>query len=173
MSGDVWTIGLTLAVSGLAAAVAVRLRLPGGALIWALAAAAGLHISVAELGPLPAAFRTLAQILIGITIGTTVTRSPLKAVWALRGQLGLCLGLLLAACVGSGLLLARVTPLGPATGIFAVAPGGANDMAVASVHFGLDAALIAGFQVVRQLLVFVIVPVLFAVVSPPDTAPPR
>lgn len=152
------SIALTLAVSTGVGLVALRLRLPGGLIVWALAAAAALHLIVDGLEPLPGIFRTAAQILIGIAIGTEITRSPLRAVHDVRLALAVETGAVVLLCAGAGLLLAWLTPLDPRTALFALAPGGASDMAVAAVWFGLDAALVAGFQVVRQLLVFVVVP---------------
>lgn len=162
------SILLTLVLSSVTGAAAVRWRLPGGAIVWALGASAALHIVVTSLAPMPPAFRTVAQVLIGVVIGTTVTRGPLRALYAVRWVLALCMAVLVAGCVVAGLLLARLTPLDPATAVFAVAPGGGGDMAVAAAHFELDAALVAGFQVVRQLFVFVLVPVLFAFLAPQE-----
>jgi uncharacterized protein len=152
------SIAATLAVSSAAGLIALRFRLPGGVIVWALAAAAALHLAVIGLEPLPEAFRTAAQILIGIAIGTEITRSPLRAVYDVRVALAVEMAAIVLLCAGAGLLLAALTPLDPHTAFFALAPGGASDMAVAAVWFGLDAALVAGFQVVRQLLVFVVVP---------------
>lgn len=109
-------------------------------MIWALAASAALHITMADLAAMPSAFRIAAQILIGVAIGTTITRKPRRALYAVRWPLSLCTGLLLAGSGAAGLLLAQLTPLDPATALFELAPGGANDMAVASVYFGLDVA---------------------------------
>jgi uncharacterized protein len=159
------SIAVTLAVSSAAGLVALRLRLPGGLIVWALAAAAALHLAVAGLEPLPEAFRIAAQILIGSSIGTEITRSPLRAVYDVRFALAVEMAAVVLLCAGAGLLLAWLTPLDPRTALFALAPGGASDMAVAAVWFGLDAALVAGFQVVRQLLVFVVVP--FVLGRPP------
>jgi uncharacterized protein len=158
------SIGATLAASSVAGLLALRVRLPGGVIVWALAAAAALHLAVAGLEPLPAGFRTAAQILIGIAIGSEITRSPLRAVYDVRLALAVQMAAIALLCAGAGLLLARFTPLDPRIALFALAPGGASDMAVAAVWFGLDAALVAGFQVVRQLLVFVAVPL---VLGPP------
>jgi uncharacterized protein len=152
------SIVATLAVSCTAGLIALRFRLPGGVIVWALAAAAALHLAVAGLEPLPGAFRTAAQILIGIAIGTEITRSPLRAVYDVRVAPAVEMAAVVLLCAGAGLVLAALTPLDPRTALFALAPGGASDMAVAATWFGLDAALVAGFQVVRQLLVLVVVP---------------
>ena len=160
----VGSVLLTLVVAALAGWAAARWRLPGGAIIWALSASAALHLAVPALLPLPGAFRVAAQILIGITIGSTITRSPLRVLYAVRWAVAVSVALLLAASVAAGLALARLTPLGPATAVLGLAPGGAGDMAVVSASFGLDAALVAGIQVVRQLLVFVVVPLVLSMV---------
>lgn len=167
------SIVATLFLSGVAAAVAVRLRLPGGAIIWALAAAAALHVMRPDLGPLPEQFRTIAQILVGTVLGVSITRSPIVAIWKIRRAVLLFTVLLIAVCLTIAVALALLTPLDLATAAFAVAPGGAGDMAAASLDFGLDGALVAGLQVVRQLLVFVLVPAVFALLppaAPPDPA---
>lgn len=164
------SVVLTLVVSGLAGLAAQHLRLPGGTIVWAIAAAAALHLWQDALVPLPELLRVSAQILIGITIGIGVDRGPLRALHAVRWQLALTMSLLLACSAAAALFLAARTPLDVSTSLLAVGPGGASDMAVAAVHFQVDAALVAGLQVVRQLLVFGLVPVLFGLVLPP---PPR
>ena len=161
------SVAVTLLVSGVAGLVAQRVDLPGGAIVWAIAAAAALHLARPELLPLPEALRVAAQILIGITIGVGVTRGPLRALHAVRWQVALTMSLLLAGCTLAGLLLAARTPLDVPTALLATGPGGASDMSVAAVLFGVDAALVAGLQVVRQLLVFGLVPVLFGRWAPP------
>ena len=158
---------LTLAVSGVVGLAAQRLRLPGGTIVWAIAAAAALHLWQDALVPLPELLRVSAQILIGITIGIGVDRGPLRALHAVRWQLALTMSLLLAFSTAAGLLLAARTPLDVSTSLLATGPGGASDMAVAAVHFRVDAALVAGLQVVRQLLVFGLVPVIFGLIAPP------
>lgn len=167
------SVAVTLLVSAGAGLLAARLRLPGGSIVWAIAAAAALHMSAQDLDPLPGALRTLAQVLIGITIGAGLSRGPLRALNAVRRQVALSMVLLLAGCTAAGLALAALTPLDRPTSLLSVGPGGASDMAVAAVYFQVDAALVAGLQVVRQLLVFGVVPVLFAFVrsDPPGPAP--
>ena len=168
---------LTLLVSGVVGVGAQRLRLPGGSIVWAIAAAAALHLVRTDLPPLPGALRVAAQVLIGITIGVGVTRGPLRALHAVRWQVAATMSLLLAGCTLAGLLLAARTPLDVPTALLATGPGGASDMSVAAVLFGIDAALVAGLQVVRQLLVFGLVPLLFGRATPPTArahgAPPR
>jgi uncharacterized protein len=161
------SVVLTLLVSGVVGGAAGRLRLPGGTIVWAIAAAAALHLLRTDLPPLPGVLQVAAQVLIGITIGVGVTRRPLRALHSVRWQVALTMSLLLAGCVLAGAVLAARTPLDLSTALLATGPGGASDMAVAAVLLGVDAALVAGLQVLRQLLVFGLVPVLFGRWSPP------
>jgi membrane AbrB-like protein len=161
------SVVLTLLVSGAVGLAAERLRLPGGSIVWAIAAAAALHLTREDLTPMPGWLRVVAQILIGITIGVGIDRRPLRALYAVRWQLALTMSLLLAFSTAAGLLLADRTPLDVSTALLATGPGGASDMAVAAVYFEVDAALVAGLQVVRQLLVFGLVPLLFGFFPPP------
>lgn len=162
MSPLLVSIVLTIAASSAMAIAAVYLRLPGGAIVWALAAAAALHMARPDLDALPSEFRTAAQILVGTVLGTSISRSPLRALWQVRRTVAVFIVVLVATCLGAAYLLAMITPLSLTTATFGIAPGGASDMATASLHFGADGALVAGLQVVRQLLVFVLVPALFA-----------
>lgn len=171
MTSPVVSILVTLLVSGAVGLAAQRFRLPGGSIVWAIAAAAALHLAAGDLAPMPEAFRVTAQILIGITIGVGINRGPLKALHAVRWQLALTMSLLLVFATAAGLLLANRTPLDAPTALLATGPGGASDMAVAAVYFGIDAALVAGLQVVRQLLVFGLVPLIFGFLPPPAPTP--
>lgn len=165
------SIAVTLLVSAVVGLTAQRLRLPGGTIVWAIAAAAALHLSRDDLAPLPDALRVAAQILIGITVGVGVRRGPLTALRGIRWPLLLTMSLLLASSLAAGLLLAARTPLDLPTALLATGPGGASDMAMVAVHFEVDAALVAGLQVVRQLFVFGLVPLLFGLLPP--SVPPE
>lgn len=170
-AGVALAVLLTVAASAVAGLLAVRLRLPGGAIVWAIAAAAALHLSVTDLAPLPESLRTAAQVLIGTTIGVGVTRGPLRALRAVRWQVALTMALLFGACVLAGVVLASRTPLDLSTALLSTGPGGASDMAVVAVPFHVDPALVAGLQVLRQLLVFGLVPVVFGLLAPPPAGP--
>lgn len=171
MTSTAVSVLLTVAVSAAVGLGAQFLRLPGGSIVWAIAAAAALHLTNEQLSPMPEFLRVAAQILIGITIGVGIDRRPLGALHAIRWQLALTMSLLLTFSVAGGLLLAARTPLDASTALLATGPGGASDMAVAAVYFEVDAALVAGLQVVRQLLVFGLVPLLFGFVPPSPPAP--
>lgn len=157
MSTPVVDIIVTLVVGLAAGVVAHRLRLPGGAIIGALAAVAVLHVSVPGMEPLGPGFRISAQIAIGAAIGVTLTRSPLKAVYRVLGPALLVIAILLGTSIGLAFTMAAVSDLPLVTALFSFAPGGASDMAAAALQLDADVGAIAAIHVVRQVAVFVIV----------------
>jgi membrane AbrB-like protein len=151
----------TLLTAGVMALTADRLRVPGGPLVWALVAVAALHLTLSSLDPLPPGFRTAAQIGIGTLLGMEFDRNPLRALRASIWPLAALMVMLMLVVAGGTVLLATVTPLDDRIALLVASPAGASDMSAAALAFGLDAGLVAGLQLVRQLLVFVIVPIAF------------
>jgi len=149
-------ITVTLAVGLLGGTVAHRCKLPGGTIIGAIVAVAVLHVSMPGLEPLGPAFRTAAQIAIGCSIGVTLTRSPLRAVRTVLLPALLVIAVLLATSIGSAFAMAELTDLPLVTALFALAPGGASDMAAAALQLDADVGAIAAIHVVRQVGVFVL-----------------
>lgn len=153
---DPLSIVLTLAVGLLGGGVAHRCHLPGGTIIGALVAVAVLHVTVPDLSSLGPGFRTAAQIGIGGSIGVTLTRSPLRAVGTVLLPVLLVIAVLLATSLGLAFAVAASTDLPLVTSLFALAPGGASDMAAAALQLDADVGAIAAIHVVRQVIVFVL-----------------
>lgn len=164
---------LTLLVGVLGGVTARRLRMPGGAILGSLLAVAGLHLLLEELEPLGPGFRTAAQIAIGGVIGSTLTRSPLRAVLAIGKQALLVLVILIGVSIGLALALTELTTFSLETSLFALAPGGASDMTSAALTLDANVGVIAAVHVVRQIVVFGIVSAAFAhFMTPLESARP-
>jgi uncharacterized protein len=156
------SIALTLLTALAGGTLAHVFRLPGGAILWALLPVAALRLLIDGFVPLPSGHRVAAQILIGIAIGSTLTRNPVLALRPLVVPVGLSLVVLLGIALMSGIIFAAVTDLPLLTTLFSTAPGGASDMAAAALQLGADVPLIAGFHLVRQVLIFVVLTTVFA-----------
>lgn len=159
---DVAGMILTLAVGFAGGFLAQRLRLPGGAIIGALVSAAALHMAIGTLEPLPTPFRTVAQIMIGGVIGTTLTRSPLSALRPIALPAGVAILVLVSTGVSLAFAFQMASGLPIVTALFSMAPGGASDMTAAALKLDADVGLIAAIHVVRQIAVFVIVVSVFS-----------
>lgn len=150
----IWMLALTLTVGGLGGLAAHVFRLPGGAIVGALISAGALHLAFLGLAPVPEAVRVTAQILVGIAIGTTIQRDPLRALTRVAGWALPLLSLFLAIAVASAVIFASVSDLSLVTTLFSTAPGGAGDMTAAALAFDTDVAVIAGIHIIRQIAVF-------------------
>ncbi len=153
---------LTLLIGGIGAYLAVRFKLPGGAIMGSLLPVATSRLLFPSFLDLDDGFRVAAQIMIGIAIGVSLRRDPLRTLRPIIGPLLMFLAVLLGFSTLSAFLLVRLTGLDLATTIFFTSPGGATDMAAAALQLQADAALVAGFHLVRQLAIFLILSTIFS-----------
>ena len=155
---------LRLAVLLLAGAIgaytAVRIRMPGGSFLGALLVTAAISLSFAEGVAVPTLVRSIALVLIGISVGTAMER---EALLRLRSVLPVAIVLVLAfiaAAVGVGRMLQalRGDLVSPATLVLGVMPGGASGLAAAAIDLGADVAIVASMHSLRLLIVCGVLP---------------
>ncbi len=134
-----------------------RLRIPAGALIGAMVAAAVLNLSAFELPPLPEWVRFASFAAIGWLLGAQFTHETLTN---LRSSLG-PIALVVVTLVTTGVVLAIVLQrlgIDAATAYLAATPAGISQMAAMSVDVGADAALVVSTHLVRVITVVTITP---------------
>ncbi len=144
-------------VGGLAAKYT---KMPGGSLLGAMFATGIFSLLVADPEPLPEGFRTVALLLLGVSIGSSVERDMLRRIRrALVPAMGAIL-ILIAAGFGLGWSLSRFAPtdLSMVTILLGCMPGGASGMAAMAGDLGGDVRLVASLHMVRQIMVFGILP---------------
>jgi membrane AbrB-like protein len=144
-----------LAVSGLVATVLSRTRSPNA---WLMAplfiAAAASHLGWVE-GRMPDLLLIAAQVVIGSALGAQFRPEFLTRL--LRLLLGSCLVVLFAAgamaafAAAIAWLFAYPVP----TMVLAMAPAGIAEMVLTGKVLGLDATVIAGFQLMRIIIVLI------------------
>lgn len=152
------------AVSGL---LAQRLNLPGGLIIGAMVGAAVAQlIRGGEAAAVPGPARSVAFLVLGTTIGTTVTR---ETVVALRGALlpaVLAAVLIITAGVAVALVL-RALGVAPAGDVLATSPGALSAVTAVAAERGAGSAEVALFHTVRVVLVLLTLPVVLALLPDP------
>jgi membrane AbrB-like protein len=144
-------------------ALAQWLRLPGGAAIGAMLAAAAVNVLLGERSAaLPPGLPFVALVLVGITVGSTVQREAL----AHAGHLLLPALLILLTFSVFGVALAvcmqRFFGFDLVTALFATAPGGMSNMAVLAQQAGGDGFAVALIHMVRVIGIFLLQPLLTA-----------
>jgi membrane AbrB-like protein len=151
-----WLSALALlAVSGLAAALLSRTRSPNA---WLMAplfiAAATSHLGLSE-GRMPDLLLIAAQVVIGSALGAQFRPEFLTRLFGLLWAS--CLVVLFAA--GSmalfGAAIAWLAGYPVPTMVLAMAPAGIAEMVLTGKVLGLDATMIAGFQLMRIVIVLI------------------
>lgn len=152
---------ITLAVGGGAGSVAALLRAPGGAITWSLLAVAVLHLGFPALEPLDQGFRIAAQIMIGTVIGSSLHREPFGLMRTILWPVVVTVAGILTAALAAGLVLSTLSDLSLFSALLAVVPGGATDVTAVALELDQDVAVVAGFQMLRQLAIFGVVAAVF------------
>lgn len=151
-------VGLALLVSAGGALLARHYGLPGGALIGALLAAAAARLLGAPLEEPPEWLRTTGRIVLGLTIGATVTPGTLQSV--ARAMLPVTILLLVMVVLGllTAVAIHRFTRMPLPTALCSTTPGAIAPMIALAGDLGGDAAVAASMQLVRLLGILAFVP---------------
>jgi hypothetical protein len=154
-----WIVALVLGtLGGLAFG---GLGVPAGAVVGSMAFVAFARGSGWNVKPPPVFLRTVAQIGMGVLIGTTFNGETLAQ---LQGTLLAVVGAT-AATIASGLGLARIVrdQLGTdtQTAVLACAPAGVIQMAIVADEVGADILTVTLFQLTRLICAVSVLPIVF------------
>jgi len=108
----------------------------------------------------PGMLAVAAYAVIGLQAGLRFTRDSVRTI---AGVLPLAAGLIavvLVACAGLGVLLARLADVSPLVGYLATTPGGLYAVLATAQDSDADVTFILAVQLVRVLLMLLLAPVL-------------
>ncbi len=148
---------VTVAVACVGGLLGRKLKMPAGLLAGAMIAAAAFQV-LTEKGVFYTSVRVGLQILSGALVGSRIGINELKNMRRLVWSLAALIVSLMALNITFALLILLVSPLNPATALFATAPGGASDMGIICTDFGGDAGIVAILQVSRLILIYLFIP---------------
>jgi membrane AbrB-like protein len=117
-----------------------------------------LNLLGAGLGPLAEGFRTAAMVLIGVSVGSQISRSSLALLRKEALPAAAVIATLIATGLALGWAMSRVTSLDLPTALLSGVPGGASTMPAIAHDLGGDIRLVAALHLARQLVVFLLVP---------------
>ena len=148
----------TLALAVLGGVAGSRAGLPAGAFVGAMAATGIASASGLRLIPLPAGFRTAAQVGLGSLIGLSATP---EVIGTLQRMILPTLAIT-AAMVAWGILLAfvvrRTTGWNLMTCLIATCPGGITQLASIAEELGADPLRVSLLHLVRLFTIFLVLP---------------
>jgi len=145
--------GATLALAGVGAAIAVRLRIPAGALLLPMFAGVALQGAGLLAIELPWWLLAACYALVGWAIGLRFTPAILRHAARLLPRVLGGIGVLIALCGGLGWLLARVAHVDPLTAYLATSPGGADTVAIIASGSPVDVPFVMAMQSARFIVV--------------------
>jgi membrane AbrB-like protein len=153
-----WRTVATVAIGVAGGLLALRLGVPTGDLIGPIVVVATVNLLWAGPGPLAEGFRTAAMLFIGTAVGVQMSRQSLR----LLRRVWLPAAAVIATLITVGLVLgwglSQVTSLDLASALLTGVPGGATTMPAVAHELGGDMRLVAALHLMRQLVVFIVVP---------------
>ncbi len=146
-------IAVLFAIAAACGWLARRIGLPTAYMIGSLAATVALTVNGIQLSSVPSGFSSLAQVLLGCSLGARFDRTFLKSAPRFVAALvpSITLTLVLAALVGWGLSVACGVYVG--SGLLAAAPGGIAEMSITAKVLHMDVAFVTAAHVVRYVIV--------------------
>jgi membrane AbrB-like protein len=146
-------IAVLFAIAAACGWLARRIGLPTAYMIGSLASTVALTVNGIQLSSVPTGFSSLAQVLLGCSLGARFDRTFLKSAPRFVAALvpSITLTLVLAALVGWGLALACGVYVG--SGLLAAAPGGIAEMSITAKVLHMGVAFVTAAHVVRYVIV--------------------
>lgn len=152
-----WPAVALLGVSGILGGFAMsRTRFPNSWFIGPLFACALVGALGVVEGRIPDALLTIAQVVIGCSLGAQFRREFLTRLLPTMLASLVTVSLALAVMAAAAIACAYLFALPPAAMVLAFAPAGMAEMTLTGKVLGLDATLISGFHVVRIVLVMLL-----------------
>ena len=155
-----WPLVWLLAVAVGMAILAVRLKVPAGALVGALAASGLLHATGLNPAGPPAWLVSAALVTLGVMIGTRFAGSDARSLIRLAGIGGGLVLMSLVVSVVFAFIAHLVLGFGFGELLLAYAPGGIDAMTLIALSLGLDPAFVGAHHLARMVTMSVALPLI-------------
>lgn len=145
--------------------LAVRLNLPGGAIVGAMLGTAAAAILIPGQFVIPQRLSMVIQIVLGITLGLSFDRSTLELFPRILPLAMVSTIILLLLTVIVAWLAQRLGILDFATALFGLSPGGMSGMSLMAGSEGHRVDVVALLHTFRIFTLFLVVPLLSRLLS--------
>ncbi len=157
---QIYRMALTLVVGACGGVIALRYKVPAGAMVGSMLAVGLFNVIGVQLSNLPPNFRNGAQIVVGAIVGMSITRETLLSLKGMIIPAFLLVFGMIAAGLAFGWLMAKLTGWDLVTTMFASSPGGMTEMTIAAYSMGADGPKVALLHLIRMVSVVSIIPFL-------------
>jgi len=157
---------LSLAFGALGAWLGPVINLPGGSFTGTMLATGLANLKLGTLEDAPVPMQLLARVLLGLSIGASVTDETVRTIAHSLAPVSLMIVAVAAAGVIAGRAMSRHTGMALPTALCAAAPGALGAMVTLSEDLGGEAPLVATMHLIRLVSTLVIVPMLATLALP-------
>jgi uncharacterized protein len=155
---------LTLGSAIVLGLIGFKLKVPAGAMTFAMVAVGALNIFTGK-GYMPLNLRRATQVFAGILVGVRMTYADLMALrTVIVPAIILLIGIIIANFL-IGYLISKTSGMEIVTALLASAPGGMSDMALIAKDLGGDAPKVAVMQLSRYVCIVAFFPLIIKYVS--------
>lgn len=155
---------LLFVVGGLGSYFFKQIHFPAALLLGATFSVSAFSlISKRPVASPPSMFYNLAQVGMGVVIGTSFTKESVSTMGELILPMVILTVLVLVTSFILGLLFAKLFKWDFLTAFMAVLPGGMSAMVVLADEFGSDVVIISSMQLVRLLTAVMVIPIIYQV----------
>ena len=146
-------------------------NLPGGLISGAMIAVGGAALAGRQLA-LPPVLTQTVLVLLGISLGSLVSRQLIQHMSAYPLTIGLLALATFCTTFGSSFYLQRMHGWDPTSALLAGSPGALSQITMLAAEKGADVAGIAVVQTIRVIILTAALPLLLAVTGVTQAAPP-
>lgn len=150
----------TFLVALLGAIIAIKLKIPAGAMVGSMIAVAIFNIAF-DSAYFPRNLKIMTQIISGLFIGCKITKYEIVSLKKSIKPAIINTVMILLSCLLMGVILYFFTDYSLATCTFATAPGSMVDMSIISMDMGADTSVVSVLQLVRLITILCLFPTLF------------
>lgn len=152
--------GLPFALVAIAGAVLGKfLKLPTATLLGPILSTGAYILYSGETAPLvPLHYINMAQVCVGIYIGTSINLAKIKEYHGLLSCLLKGVGFVLCISLFLGFMVAEITEAAFVTAFLSTAPGGLTEMGITALLVGADISTMTAYQLVRLLFIMLFFP---------------
>jgi membrane AbrB-like protein len=158
---------MTLLVGLIGGLIALRLKIPAGAMIGSMLAVAVFNILTGS-AYFPQNIKIVTQIAAGAFIGAGIKKKDVLDLKYMLKPAVLMVTLMITLDLFMGYLMHKASGIDLITALFAAAPAGVVDMSLISDDMGADSSKVAVLQLVRLMSVMIILPPLIKALSCKD-----
>lgn len=158
--GSVWPLVWLFVAAVAAAILAVRIKVPAGALVGAMAVSGILHATGLNAAVPPVWLVSAALVTLGVMIGTRFVGSEARTLFRLAGIGGGLVLMSLAVSVVFAFVAHLVLGFGFGELLLAYAPGGIDAMTLIALSLGLDPAFVGAHHLARMVTMSVLLPLI-------------